>query len=274
MAEHRLARHPGSGGPRWSYDGKLLPPDIDLTFLLGLPADRMGAALELFPTWEEAGSDVLAPVDPTQEVWASGVTYVRSREARMVESNVADVYDRVYMAERPELFMKSIGWRVIADGGTVRIRKDSKWNVPEPELALVVNSAAEIVGYTAGNDMSSRDIEGENPLYLPQAKVYDGSCALGPAIVLASAGDLRNLTIRLTIERDGHEIFTGTISTSQMHRTFDELTRYLRREYALPQGAVLMTGTGIVPPDHFSLAVDDRVRVEVGTLTLTNTVAS
>jgi 2-dehydro-3-deoxy-D-arabinonate dehydratase len=206
-------------------------------------------------------------------VWASGVTYLRSREARKSESSVADVYERVYEAERPELFLKSIGWRVAGSGERVRIRKDSKWNVPEPELVLVINHGGEIVGYTAGNDMSSRDIEGQNPLYLPQAKIYDGSCALGPAIVLCSSGELSDVTIGLTIERNDAQIFSGAIRTSQMKRGFDELARYLSAEYRLPQGALLMTGTGIVPPDDFTLSVGDRIRVNVGTLSLQNTVA-
>lgn len=274
MTEHRLSRHPGSAGARWAYDGRYLPAGIDLSLLLGLPAERMHAVLGALPTWENADEPSLAPVDSSQEIWASGVTYLRSRDARQAESNSGDLYERVYLAERPELFLKSIGWRVIPDGGRIRIRRDSKWNVPEPELVLAINRFGEIVGYSAGNDVSSRDIEGENPLYLPQAKVYDGSCALGPAIILAPLGELSDVAISLTIERDDRKIFTGAIRTSQMKRTFDELARYLHAELALPQGALLMTGTGIVPPDEFSLAVDDRVRIEVGSLKLVNSVAS
>ncbi|HEY1727523.1 MAG TPA: fumarylacetoacetate hydrolase family protein [Candidatus Baltobacteraceae bacterium] len=233
----------------------------------------MGAILGELAVDEEANEPLLAPIDPMQEVWASGVTYVRSREARKAESNVADIYERVYDAERPELFLKCIGWRAVGTNGTVRIRKDSTWSVPEPELVLVINRFGEIVGYTAGNDVSSRNIEGENPLYLPQAKVYDGSCSVGPAIVLAQADELGDVTIGLGIKRNDNEIFSGTASTSQMKRAFPDLARYLLSEYEVPQGVLLMTGTGIVPPDDFSLAIGDRVRVNVGPLSLVNTVA-
>lgn len=222
---------------------------------------------------EEANDPFLPPIDPMQEVWASGVTYVRSREARKAESNVADIYERVYDAERPELFLKCIGWRTIGTNGAVRIRGDASWSVPEPELVLVVNRFGEIVGYTAGNDVSSRDIEGENPLYLPQAKVYDGSCSIGPAIVLAGADELGDVTIGLGIMRNDNEIFSGTTSTSQMKRAFADLARYLLGEYEAPQGILLMTGTGIVPPDEFSLAIGDRIRINVGPLSLINTVS-
>jgi len=233
----------------------------------------MSAILGDLTSDEEANDPLLAPIDPMQEVWATGVTYVRSREARKAESHVADVYDRVYDAERPELFLKSIGWRVVGTNGAVRIRKDSEWNVPEPELVLVINCFGEIVGYTAGNDVSSRDIEGENPLYLPQAKIYDGSCSVGPAIVLGEADQLGDVTIGLGIMRNDNEIVTGTTSTSQLKRPFPELARYLLSEYAVPQGVLLMTGTGIVPPDDFSLAIGDRIRINVGPLSLINTVA-
>ena len=274
MARNRLSRHATPAGARWAYEGRYLEDGIDLSLLLALSAEKMHAVLGALPAGERANKRVLAPVDPMQEIWASGVTYLRSRDARKVESNVGDIYERVYLAERPELFMKSIGWRVVADGSAVRIRRDSKWNVPEPELVLVINRFGEIVGFSAGNDVSSRDIEGENPLYLPQAKVYDGSCALGPALVLCDPGELRDLAIALAIDRDGNEVFSGTVRTSQMKRSFDELARYLHAEYALPHGVLLMTGTGIVPPDEFTLAVGDRIRINVGTLTLVNAVES
>jgi 2-dehydro-3-deoxy-D-arabinonate dehydratase len=199
---------------------------------------------------------------------------VPSREARKAESHAADVYERVYDAERPELFFKSIGWRVVGTNGAVRIRKDSAWNVPEPELVLVLNRFGEIVGFTAGNDVSSRDIEGENPLYLPQAKVYDGSCSVGPAIVLGQADELGDVTIGLSIMRNDSEIFAGTTSTAQMKRAFADLARYLISEYEAPQGVMLLTGTGIIPPDDFSLAIGDRIRINVGPLSLINAVAS
>jgi 2-dehydro-3-deoxy-D-arabinonate dehydratase len=198
---------------------------------------------------------------------------VRSREARKLESRTADIYERVYEAERPELFFKSIGWRVVGTAANVRIRKDANWNVPEPEMVLVVNRFGEIVGYAAGNDMSSRDIEGENPLYLPQAKVYDGSCAIGPGILLAGLAELADVAIALRVTRNDNEVFLGRTSTAQMKRGFDELVRCLAAEYALPAGALLMTGTGLVPPDDFSLAIGDEVHITVGTLTLKNTVS-
>jgi len=273
MPSGRLTRHATPSGPRWAFDGRYLPAGIGLSLLLALSAARVREMLPDLASDENADSPLLAPVDRSQEVWASGVTYIRSREARKVESKVADVYDRVYDARRPELFFKSIGWRVIAPGGHVRVRKDARWNVPEPELVLVVNRFCEIVGYTAGNDVSSRDIEGENPLYLPQAKIYDGSCAVGPAILLADADELRNVTIGLNVRREGNDVFTGATTTALMKRAPDELARCLAAEYAIPSGVLLMTGTGIVPPDDFSLAVGDSVSITVGPLSLQNTVA-
>jgi 2-dehydro-3-deoxy-D-arabinonate dehydratase len=205
---------------------------------------------------------VTAPVD-TQEVWASGVTYLRSKVARMEESEHAgDFYDRVYEAERPELFFKANPSRVSASSEAIRIRRDSTWNVPEPELALVISSRGTIVGYTIGNDVSSRSIEGENPLYLPQAKVYEGSCALGPAILL-NYENARAFAIRITITRAGSEVFAGETSTARMRRTFDELAAYLFRELRFPSGVILLTGTGIVPPDNFTLRAADVVRIAI-----------
>jgi 2-dehydro-3-deoxy-D-arabinonate dehydratase len=211
-------------------------------------------------------------VDGRMEVWAAGVTYKRSRTARAEESTIADVYDRVYDAERPELFFKSVPWRVVMGGEPIGVRADSPINVPEPELAVVVNAAAEIVGYTICNDVSSRSIEGENPLYLPQAKVYDGSCALGPGIALADGSTLKNLPVQLTVLRGGRVAFEGETSTSQIRRSLEELVGYLRRELAFPQGVFLMTGTGIVPPNDFSLQRGDLVRIAIGALTLENEV--
>lgn len=217
-----------------------------------------------------------APVD-RQEVWAAGVTYWRSRTARMEESKVAgggSFYDRVYEAERPELFYKSAGWRVVAPGSAVRVRADSAWNVPEPELALVLNPAGRVVGYTIGNDMSSRDIEGENPLYLPQAKVYDGSCALGPAILLTDDPLPDTTAISVSIQRGAESVFEGSTEISQMRRSPAELAEYLYRETTFPDGCVLLTGTGVVPPDDFTLAAGDRVSITIEPIgTLTNPVA-
>jgi 2-dehydro-3-deoxy-D-arabinonate dehydratase len=217
---------------------------------------------------------LLAPLEATQEVWAAGVTYQRSREARRAESDVGDVYDRVYAAARPELFFKSIGWRVVAHQQPLRIRADSAWNVPEPELTLVINQHREIVGYTVGNDMSSRSIEGENPLYLPQAKIYDGACALGPGLELLEADALRDLAITIEIVRQTQLLFHGETRTSQIQRSLEELVAYLYRELSFPFGAFLMTGTGIIPPDGFTLAAGDRMSITIGTLTLENEIGA
>lgn len=217
---------------------------------------------------------ILGPLDE-QEVWAAGVTYKRSRDARMEESTEKSVYDRVYDADRPELFLKATPRRVTGPGGTITVRSDSGWDVPEPELALVLNRHGEIVGYTVGNDVSSRSIEGENPLYLPQAKIYTGSAALGPVVALS--GELENprdLAITLTIERDDSEVFRGETSTANLHRDPAELASWLFRGNDFPDGAFLMTGTGIVPPDEFSLAEGDIVRIGIaGIGVLTNRVA-
>ena len=207
---------------------------------------------------------LLAPID-RQEVWAAGVTYKRSQEARERESaGAGSFYDKVYSAEQPELFLKATPHRVAGPGERVRIRHDSRWNVPEPELTLVISPKQKLVGYTVGNDMSSRDIEGENPLYLPQAKVYDRSCALGPAITLAEAmPPLDKVTIRLTIQRRGETAFEGTTSIAQMKRTPQDLIQWLGRDNSFPAGVFLLTGTGIVPPDDFTLAAGDQVHIDI-----------
>jgi 2-dehydro-3-deoxy-D-arabinonate dehydratase len=218
---------------------------------------------------------LVAPVD-LQEVWASGVTYLRSKVARMEESESqagGDFYDKVYEAERPELFFKAPANRVVAPGDPIRIRRDSVWNVPEPELVLVISASGAIVGHTIGNDVSSRSIEGENPLYLPQAKVYDGSCALGPVIAL-SDGQQTERIIQMTISRAGTSMFSGETSTAQMRRTQTELAAYLFRELTFRAGAFLLTGTGIVPPDDFTLSSGDVVSITIeGIGTLENSVA-
>jgi 2-dehydro-3-deoxy-D-arabinonate dehydratase len=218
------------------------------------------------------GSRILAPVDE-QEVWAAGVTYERSRDARMDESAEPSVYDHVYDADRPELFFKSPGWRVRGQGEPIGIRADSTWDVPEPELAVVVATDLTIAGYTIGNDVSSRTIEGENPLYLPQAKFYDGSCALGPALVPATeAGP--PFALRLVVSRDGAVIVDDATTTARIRRPLGELVEFLGRALELPAGAVLLTGTGIVPEASFTLRAGDVVRIEAGPLgALENTVA-
>ena len=200
-----------------------------------------------------------------QEVWAAGVTYLRSKTARMEESGFsANAYDRVYDAERPEIFFKSLPEKVVSPGEPVGIRQDARWNVPEPELVVVLNSRGHIVGYTIGNDMSSRDIEGENLLYLPQAKIYQRSCAIGPWITVGvSEADARNWTIRLEIRRDNRMIFEGETSVGQIKRSFVELAQFLFRSQVFPHGAALLTGTGIVPPDNFTLEPDDQVLISI-----------
>jgi 2-dehydro-3-deoxy-D-arabinonate dehydratase len=268
----RLTKHRLQEGPNWALDGHLLPRGVDLGLLLSLPRRAMLDLLQCLPPGERTEAAVVAPIDPGQEVWAAGVTYRRSREAREAESRSANVYERVYEAPRPELFFKAVGWRVVGDGEPLRIRRDSRWNVPEPELAVLANCQGEIVGLSAGNDMSSRDIEGENPLYLPQAKIYDGSCGLGPGIELATPDEMRDLPVTLRIQRGGEVAFQGETSTSQMKRGLQELVDYLFHELAFPRGVWLMTGTGLVPPDEFTLEVSDRVQIQVGALCLENPV--
>ena len=226
----------------------------------------------------QINGDVQAPIG-NQEVWAAGVTYYRSRTARMEESKDAgggSFYDRVYAADRPELFFKATPHRVSGPGQPVRIRKDSQWNVPEPELTLVINSLGQIIGYTIGNDMSSRDIEGENLLYLPQAKTYHRSCALGPWIVLgASETTVREWPITLEIRRGGQTVFKGETSVGQIKRRFEELAEFLFRCQVFPGGAVLLTGTGIVPPETFTLREKDEIIIHItGIGTLQNSVVT
>jgi len=269
-----LTRHQTADGARWAADGRFLPPGFELGLLLQLPGNAVASFLRAIPRTEAASGPLLPPIEPTQEVWACGVTYLRSREAREAESTVKDVYARVYEAKRPELFWKAIGWRVVGHTMAIRVREDSAWNVPEPELALVMNAHGEIVGYSVGNDVSSRDIEGENPLYLPQAKVYDGSCALGPGIRLADVGDLRDLSIQISLVRDGRPVFEGATRTSQIKRPLEELVSYLAMELDFPRGAFLLTGTGIVPPHDFSMHKGDIVRITIGELTLENQISS
>lgn len=224
----------------------------------------------------DPGQPHLLPPVTKQEVWAAGVTYLRSRVARMEESaEGGSFYDKVYYADRPELFFKATPNRVVGPNGKIRIRDDSAWNVPEPELALIVSPKGKIAALTIGNDVSSRSIEGENPLYLPQAKVYRGSCALGPAFVLAdSVEDVTKLTIKLEIQRRRQAAFRGSTSIARMKRKLEDLTSYLYREQEFPNGAILLTGTGIVPPDDFTLRSGDKVEITIkGIGTLRNQVA-
>jgi 2-dehydro-3-deoxy-D-arabinonate dehydratase len=232
------------------------------------------------PRCEEAASllaDALLPPMQSQELWCSGVTYERSKVERQEESkntDGGDFYQRVYEAERPELFFKANRHRVVPHGGKVRIRADSAWNVPEPELTLVLNRHGTIIGYTIGNDMSSRSIEGENPLYLPQAKTYDGCAALGPCVYVTNAIFPRDARITLDITRSGDKVFSGAVSISMITRTFEELAAFLFRECSFPAGALLMTGTGIVPPSPFTLQSGDEIAIAIDHIgTLVNTVA-
>lgn len=232
--------------------------------------DNLEACLEAIveneaPTNQFHGAPLLAPIDG-QEVWAAGVTYYRSRGARMEEAHDAgggSFYDRVYSAERPELFFKSTASRTVGHCGHVRIRKDATWSVPEPELTLVVSPRGHIIGYTIGNDMSSRDIEGENPLYLPQAKVYDGSCALGPGILVTSSPLAQSTPILLEIVRHERIEFEGSVTLSELKRDPNSLVEYLFRDNSFPNGCFLMTGTGIVPPSSFTLASGDTIRITI-----------
>ena len=217
----------------------------------------------------------LAPAE-NQEIWASGVTYFNSKLGREEESREkggSNFYARVYVAERPELFFKSMGYRAVGSGGKVRIRKDSTWDVPEPELTLVISSIGKIIGYTIGNDMSSRSIEGENPLYLPQAKTYDGSAAIGPCILVVEGPLPKTTKIRLEIRRESKQVFSGAIGIDQIKRKFEDLVSYLYAENSFPFGSLLMTGTGIVPSTDFTLQKDDEIKIEIdGIGTLINTV--
>jgi len=212
-----------------------------------------------------APEDLLPPIG-SQEVWAAGVTYYRSRDARMEESKSAgggDFYDRVYNATRPELFFKAMPHRVVGPGAKVAIRDDASWSVPEPELTLFVTPGGKIGGYTIGNDMSSRDIEGENPLYLPQAKVYDRSCALGPCLLVCEEPLPDTTEIALEIRRGGAAAFSGVTTLKEMKRKPEELVEYLYRNNNFPRGCFLLTGTGIVPPDSFTLKLGDEIRITV-----------
>jgi 2-dehydro-3-deoxy-D-arabinonate dehydratase len=264
-----------SAGPIVEQAGSYHRVDQDWDALLN--ADDLGAVLAAAARGPEieAPTTLLAPIG-AQEVWAAGVTYWRSRDARMGESKAAgggSFYDRVYEAERPELFFKATPHRVVAPGGQLRLRRDARWIVPEPELVLVVNRRGQIVGYTAGDDLSCRDIEGENPLYLPQAKTYDGCAALGPGLLITRDPLPPTTAIDLQIQRGGAEVFAGHTTLEQLRRTPASLVEFLFREASFPQGCFLFTGTGIIPPDDFTLVAGDQIRIEIsGIGTLVNSV--
>jgi len=267
-----LTKHATEAGFSWAADGRLLSADFSFKTLMDLPQNRIRDYVEHRLTPVTAREALLAPIEDEQEVWASGVTYYRSRDAREAETEIKSIYTKVYEAERPELFFKSIGRRVVGSGSPIRIRRDSGWNVPEPELTLVASRHSEVIGYCVGNDVSSRDIEGVNPLYLPQAKVYDGSCALGPGIRIVDEGSLADLPIRLEIFRNEKAVFRGETRSSQISRPLASLVSWLTREMAFPYGVYLMTGTGIIPPDDFTLQAGDRVRIDIDSFVLENTV--
>jgi len=256
LAGERVVDLARSGGPE-TLTAALQMPAAELRALLKAVMDAPHGDVPL------TAVTLKAPID-RQEVWAAGVTYLRSRDARMEESSQRDVYDRVYDADRPELFLKATANRVSGPGEAIAIRGDSGWDVPEPELAILVNAHGELVGYTIGNDVSSRSIEGENPLYLPQAKVYSRCAALGPAVVMVDElPDVSNLEIQLTIRRDGRQLFQDSTATSQLHRSLSDLMAYLLRDNEFPAGVFLMTGTGIVPPSEFTLQDGDEVTIQV-----------
>jgi 2-dehydro-3-deoxy-D-arabinonate dehydratase len=248
---------------------------LTLDALLRLPLDgiRAGLGAIVGPELDPAEVELAAPAE-SQEVWAAGVTYLRSREARLEEARQKTIYEHVYESDRPELFFKAAGWRVVPDGGEVGVREDSTWDVPEPELAVLSNAHGEVVAFAIGNDMSSRSIEGENPLFLPQAKVYDRSCAIGPAAVLAWAIDVARAKMRMTIERAGKTVFDGTASVADMTREPAELAAVLHSAYTLPVGAWLLTGTSLVPPEPYTATPGDVVRIAIDGLgELTNRVS-
>jgi 2-dehydro-3-deoxy-D-arabinonate dehydratase len=258
----RLARGSIEEGPR-----DLLELAISLEALLGPGAGTLGEVLRGAARVAACPADarVLAPIGG-QEVWCAGVTYGRSRDARMEESAEPSVYDRVYDAARPELFFKAVGWRVRGPGESIAVRGDSGWDMAEPELGLVLASDRGVAGYVIGNDMSSRTIEGENPLYLPQAKVYDHACALGPAIVPADEVEDPVFTVRMVLRRDANTIFDDTTTTARLRRSFSDLAEHLYRALVFPVGAILLTGTGIVPDAEVTLRAGDHVRIEMGVL--------
>lgn len=255
-------------GTRWT---QLVDSDLDTLFQQTNPAEWLAKALAVAPSVAEP-TTLLAPIQ-SQEVWAAGVTYLRSRDARIEESKDAgggSFYDRVYVADRPEIFFKATPSRVVGPGGKLPLRSDSHWNVPEPELALALNHEGKIFGYTVGNDLSSRDIEGENPLYLPQAKVWSKCCGLGPGLVVRPPLP-SDTPITLTILRAGATAFQGETNLNQMKRTLEELAGWLWRDNAFPAGCYLLTGTGLVPPNEFTLLSGDEVQIAIpGVGTLVN----
>jgi 2-dehydro-3-deoxy-D-arabinonate dehydratase len=272
----QLVRLDVEGVARWAVRTEVgdAPLRVGLDDLLQMSLDEARAAVESAAAGADLGGTVLPPVD-SQEIWGAGVTYEQSRAGRIEESSEAGVYDRVYIARRPEVFFKATAQRAVGDGEPIGVRADSSWNAPEPELGLVLNAAGEIFGYVAGDDVSSRSIEGENPLYLSQAKVYDRSCALGPGIVPAWEAPAPPFDITLWVSRGETLAFEGSTSTANITRRFEDLARWLMTALTFPVGAVLLTGTGIVPDESFTLQPGDVVTIDIpGIGTLTNPVVS
>jgi 2-dehydro-3-deoxy-D-arabinonate dehydratase len=270
----QLVRLDVGGEARWAVRTQVgdAPMRVGLDDLLRLSIDEARAVVESARAAADLGGDLLAPVD-SQEVWGTGVTYERSRAGRIAESTEGGIYDRVYVARRPEVFFKATAQRVVGDGGAVGIRADSAWNAPEPELGLVLNAAGEIFGYVVGDDVSSRSIEGENPLYLTQAKVYDRSCALGPGIVPEWAAPALPFDIALRVQRGDAVAFEELTSTASITRRFEDLAAWLMAATTFQVGVILLTGTGIVPNESFSLRAGDVVTIDIpGIGTLTNPV--
>lgn len=259
-----LARISGPNGPYWVVRRAQGSSRLGtgLAELLGMPLSEARSAIEAAGGVIDDPGPTRAPTDD-QEIWAAGVSYLRSRDGRIEESSAGSIYQQVYEADRPELFFKAAPGRSVGDGADVGIRADSSWNVPEAELAVVINAHGEVFGYTIGNDMSSRSIEGENPLYLPQAKVYEASCALGPEIVAAWDAPEFPLGIRMSVERDGAEVFSGETSTASLARSIPELVDYLRAAMDFPAGVILLTGTGIVPEADFTLSDGDLITIAI-----------
>jgi len=271
-----LARVEADGDVLWTVrrGDEYAPLGLTLSELLRLPAAEARAVIEGAAGASIRPDRLLAPIDPAQEVWGAGVTYLRSRDGRIDEARDGTPYDRVYAAERPELFFKAVGVRVVGSGEPIGVRADSAWNVPEPELGIVLDSRGDVFGYVAGDDVSSRSIEGENPLYLPQAKSYSASCALGPEIVQAWTVQAP-FAIELTVRRGGAAVFAGSASTTELTRSPEDLGGWLFRALEFPDGVVLLTGTGIVPDADFTLSPGDEVEIAVeGVGILANPVVS